>query len=64
MVFWVYVLLAKTSDCYVAPYSILSLEQDIQLVISDPKAFNNIIVKDQAIFEQTEASLRYVFPFE
>jgi cytochrome P450 len=30
---------------------------DIQLVVSDPKAFNNIIVSDQPIFEQTEASL-------
>jgi hypothetical protein len=39
-------------------------EQDIQLVVSDPKAFNNIIVKDQPIFEVTEAFLRYVFPFE
>jgi hypothetical protein len=39
-------------------------EQDIQLVVSDPKAFNNIVVKDQHIFEQTEASLKYVFPFE
>ncbi|KAH9056545.1 cytochrome P450 [Lactarius vividus] len=27
---------------------------DIQLVVSDPKACNNIIVKDQAIFEETE----------
>jgi hypothetical protein len=39
-------------------------KQDIQLVVSDPKAFNNIIVKDQPIFEPTEATLRYVFPFE
>ena len=39
-------------------------EQDIQLVVSDPKAFNNIIVTDQPIFEQTEASMQYVFPFE
>ncbi|KAI9443764.1 cytochrome P450 [Lactarius psammicola] len=30
---------------------------DIQLVVSDPKACNNIIVKDQAIFEETEAFL-------
>ncbi|KAI9442317.1 cytochrome P450 [Lactarius indigo] len=30
------------------------LGYDIQLVISDPKACNNIIVKDQAIFEETE----------
>ncbi|KAH9034869.1 cytochrome P450 [Lactarius pseudohatsudake] len=27
---------------------------DIQLVVSDPKACNNIIVKEQAIFEETE----------
>ncbi len=39
-------------------------EQDVQLVVSDPKACNNIIVKDQAIFEETEAFLRYVFPLE
>ncbi|KAH8984241.1 cytochrome P450 [Lactarius akahatsu] len=32
---------------------------DIQLVISDPKACNNIFVKDQPIFEMTEAFLRY-----
>ncbi len=38
--------------------------KDIQLVVSDPKACNNIIVKDQAIFEETEAFLRYVFPLE
>ncbi|KAI9439892.1 cytochrome P450 [Lactarius indigo] len=31
---------------------------DIQLVVSDPKACNHIIVKDQAIFEITEAILR------
>jgi hypothetical protein len=37
---------------------------DIQLVISDPKAFNNIIVRDKPIFERPEASLRYVFPFD
>ncbi|KAH9994081.1 cytochrome P450 [Russula compacta] len=30
---------------------------DIQLVVSDPKACNNIILKDQAIFEETEAFL-------
>ncbi|KAH9166702.1 cytochrome P450 [Lactarius sanguifluus] len=28
---------------------------DIQLVVSDPKACNNIFIKDQLIFEQTEA---------
>ncbi|KAH9979519.1 cytochrome P450 [Lactifluus volemus] len=28
---------------------------DIQLVVSDPKACNNIVVKDQNIFEETEA---------
>ncbi|KAI9463351.1 cytochrome P450 [Lactarius psammicola] len=31
---------------------------DIQLVVSDPMACNHIIVKDQAIFELTEAILR------
>ncbi|KAH9023440.1 cytochrome P450 [Lactarius pseudohatsudake] len=31
---------------------------DIQLVVSDPKACNNIFVKDQHIFEMTEAFLR------
>ncbi|KAH9175545.1 cytochrome P450 [Lactarius sanguifluus] len=31
---------------------------DIQLVVSDPKACNNIFVKDQPIFEMTEAFLR------
>ncbi|KAH9073511.1 cytochrome P450 [Lactarius deliciosus] len=31
---------------------------DIQLVVSDPKACNNIFVKDQPIFEVTEAFLR------
>ena len=36
-------------------------EQDIQLVVSDPKAFNNIVVNDQPSFELTEASLQYVF---
>ncbi|KAN0127843.1 Cytochrome P450 [Lactarius tabidus] len=30
---------------------------DIQLVVSDPKACNNIFVKDQHIFEETEAFL-------
>ena len=35
-------------------------EQDIQLVVSDPKACNDIIVKDQAIFEETEVFLLYV----
>jgi hypothetical protein len=35
-------------------------EQDIQLVVSDPKACNNIIVKNQAIFEATEVFLLYV----
>ena len=34
--------------------------QDIQLVVSDPKACNNIVVKDQAIFEETEAFILYV----
>lgn len=33
---------------------------DIQLVISDPKACSNIVVKDQAIFEQTEAFSRSI----
>ncbi|KAI0247112.1 cytochrome P450 [Lactifluus subvellereus] len=28
---------------------------DIQLVVSDPKACNNIVVKDQTIFEETES---------
>ncbi|KAH9024224.1 cytochrome P450 [Lactarius pseudohatsudake] len=31
---------------------------DIQLVVSDPKACNNIFIKDQPIFEMTEAFLR------
>ncbi|KAH9175552.1 cytochrome P450 [Lactarius sanguifluus] len=31
---------------------------DVQLVVSDPKACNNIFVKDQPIFEMTEAFLR------
>ncbi len=39
-------------------------EQDVQLVVSDPKACNNIIVKDQAIFEITEALIQYVFPLK
>ena len=39
-------------------------EQDIQLVVSDPKACNNIIVKDQPIFEPTEAFLQYAIPLE
>jgi hypothetical protein len=30
---------------------------DIQLVVSDPKALNNIVVNDQPSFEITEASL-------
>ncbi|KAF8265237.1 cytochrome P450 [Lactarius quietus] len=30
---------------------------DLQLVVSDPKACNNIITKDQAIFEETEVFL-------
>ncbi|KAI9443760.1 cytochrome P450 [Lactarius psammicola] len=30
---------------------------DTQLVVSDPKACSNIIVKDQAVFEETEAFL-------
>ncbi|KAF8264768.1 cytochrome P450 [Lactarius quietus] len=34
---------------------------DIQLVVSDPKACNNIFVKDQLIFEETEAFLMQVF---
>jgi len=28
---------------------------DIQLIVSDPKACSNIVVKDQALFEETEA---------
>jgi hypothetical protein len=42
-------------------------EQDIQLVISDPTAFNNIVKdqpKNQPIFELTEPFLRYVSPLE
>ncbi|KAI9461967.1 cytochrome P450, partial [Lactarius psammicola] len=31
---------------------------DIQLVLSDPKACNNVVIKDQLVFEQTEA-VRY-----
>ncbi|KAI9442924.1 cytochrome P450 [Lactarius indigo] len=31
---------------------------DVQLVVSDPKACNNIFIKDQPTFEMTEASLR------
>ena len=34
------------------------LEQDMQLVVSDPKACNNIFVKDPAIFEETDAFLK------
>src|SRR6266702_755933 len=37
--------------------------QDIQLVVSDPKACNNIFIKDQVIFEETDAILRCVFSF-
>jgi hypothetical protein len=29
-------------------------------VVSDPKAFNNIVIKDQTIFEETRAFLTYV----
>lgn len=32
--------------------------QDIQLVVSDPKACNNIFIKDQIVFEETDAILR------
>ena len=32
-------------------------------MISDPKACNNIVIKDQAIFEETEAFLEYVYSF-
>ncbi|KAI9432668.1 cytochrome P450 [Lactarius indigo] len=32
---------------------------DIQLVVSDPKACNNIVIKDQLVFEQTEAVLHW-----
>ena len=30
-------------------------------MVSDPKACNNIIVKDQAIFDETESFLMYAF---
>ncbi len=39
-------------------------EQDIQLVVSDPKACNHIFIKDIAIFEPTEAFLRFVLLLE
>jgi hypothetical protein len=32
-------------------------------VVSDPKACNNIVIKDQALFEETEAFLEYVYSF-
>ena len=40
--------------------------QDIQLVISDPKACNNIAIKDHchAIFEETQAFLQCVYSFQ
>jgi hypothetical protein len=40
------------------------MEQDVQLVISDPKACNNIVIKDQTIFEETQAFLEYVYSFQ
>jgi hypothetical protein len=33
----------------------------MQLVVSDPKACNNIVIKDQAIFQQTKTTLEYVY---
>ena len=39
--------------------SSLKKYQDIQLVVSDPKACNNIVVKDQAIFEETHSFIEY-----
>ena len=33
-------------------------------MVSDPKACNNIFIKDQAIFEETEAFLEYVYSFQ
>ena len=63
MVFWGYVWLANSflipgpnNQCH-------HLEQDIQLVVSDPKACNNIFVKDQNVFEETEAFLTCVLSF-
>ena len=47
-----------------SPHTQICYEQDIQLVVSDPRALNNIFVKDQPIFELTEAFLQCVFPFE
>jgi len=57
MVFWGYVRLVKTFE-YEPNNQFIHLEQDIQLVVSDPKACNNIFNKDPAIFEVTEAFLR------
>ncbi len=57
MVFLGYVLLAKTLHRNELHNPCNFWEQDIQLVISDPKACN-IIFKDQAIFDMSEVGLR------
>lgn len=33
-------------------------------MVSDPKACNNIVIKDQAIFEETDAFLEYGYSFQ
>ena len=53
MVFSGYVEVSNT-NCYDAHLSNRQ-EQDIQLVISDPMAFNNVVLKDRLIFDQAEA---------
>lgn len=37
--------------------------QDAQLHIGDPKALYNILIKDQDIFEETDAFIEYVWHF-
>jgi len=39
------------------------MAQDIQLVVSDPKSCNNIVIKYQYIFKETEQFLEYVYCF-
>jgi hypothetical protein len=33
-------------------------------VVSDPKACNNIVIKDQDIFEETQAFIQCVYSFQ
>jgi cytochrome P450 len=57
---WIFWGTFRSSNTFWSHYQYRSYEQDIQLVVSDPKACNNIVVKDQSIFEETHAFLECI----